>query len=123
MWLEAGTAGTAEAGIILIATELGLQDQVTVGQLRLVDALPAQVPGLGGWCCRTTGERRGEADSPALCKSKAQSAKRDYHFHPLASLTSACSGPSVICGLSPVNSPSQTDTPYLLTRPLNISSS
>lgn len=39
--LEAGAAGTAEAGVILIATELGLQDQRTVGQLRLVDAVLA----------------------------------------------------------------------------------
>lgn len=37
--LETGAAGTAEAGVILIATELGLQDQRTVGQLRLVDAV------------------------------------------------------------------------------------
>lgn len=52
MRLETGTAGTAEAGVIFIATELGLQDQITVGQLRLVDALPARVPRLGGQCRR-----------------------------------------------------------------------
>ena len=52
MRLEAGTAGTAEAGVILIATELGLQDQITVGQLRLIRTLPAEVPGLGCQCCK-----------------------------------------------------------------------
>lgn len=46
-----GTAGTAEAGVILIATELGLQDELTVGQLRLIHAVPARVPRLGGQCC------------------------------------------------------------------------
>lgn len=58
MRLETGTAGTAEAGVIFIATELGLQDQITVGQLRLVDTLPARVPRLGGQCCKTTGREK-----------------------------------------------------------------
>lgn len=52
MRLEAGTAGTAEPGVILIATEPGLQDQITVGQLRLVDALPTGVPRLSDQCWR-----------------------------------------------------------------------
>lgn len=56
-----GTAGTAEAGVILIATELGLQDQITVGQLRLVDALPPGVPWLGGHCCKTGKRESGKA--------------------------------------------------------------
>lgn len=54
MRLGTGTAGTAEAGVILIATELGLQDELTVGQLRLIHAIPARVPRLGGQCCKTT---------------------------------------------------------------------
>lgn len=57
MRLDTGTTGTAEAGVILIATEPGLQDQLTVGQLRLVDAVPAGVPLRGGLCCKTPGER------------------------------------------------------------------
>lgn len=52
--LEAGAAGAAEAGVILVAAELGLQDQATVGQLGLVDAVPAGVPGLGRGLCKTT---------------------------------------------------------------------
>lgn len=48
MRLGTGTAGTAEAGVILIATELGLQDELTVGQLWLIHAIPARVPRLGG---------------------------------------------------------------------------
>lgn len=39
----ASAAGTAEAGIVLVTTELGLQDQVTVGKVGLVHALSAQV--------------------------------------------------------------------------------
>lgn len=57
MRLGTGTAGTAEAGVILIATELGLQDELTVGQLRLIHAIPAGVPRLGGQCCKTTREK------------------------------------------------------------------
>lgn len=57
MRLEAGTAGAAEPGVILIATEPGLQDQVTVGQLRLVEALPAGVPLPSEQCCKTTAGR------------------------------------------------------------------
>lgn len=57
MRLGTGTAGTAEAGVILIATELGLQDELTVGQLRLIHAIPARVPRLGGQCCKTTMEK------------------------------------------------------------------
>ena len=49
--LDTGAAGAAEAGGVLVAAEAGLQDQVTVGQLRLVDTVPAGVPGLGGQCC------------------------------------------------------------------------
>lgn len=56
--LGAEAASAAEAGVILIATELGLQDQITVGQLGLIDTLPAEVPGLGGQCCKTTRERQ-----------------------------------------------------------------
>lgn len=68
MRLGTGTAGTAEAGVILIATEPGLQDELTVGQLRLVHAIPAGVPWLGGQCCKTTRER--ESGKEALCALK-----------------------------------------------------
>lgn len=60
-----GTAGTAEAGVILIATELGLQDQITIGQLRMVDALPPGVPWLGGHCWRDHLHLRAAADGLA----------------------------------------------------------
>lgn len=50
--LEAGAAGAAEAGVILVAAELGLQDQITVGELRLIRTLPAEGPGLAGQRCR-----------------------------------------------------------------------
>ena len=55
-----GAAGAAEAGVVLVAAEPGLQDQVTVGQLRLVDTVPAGVPGLGGQHCETPGQGAGE---------------------------------------------------------------
>lgn len=42
-WLGARAASTAEAGVVLVAAELGLQDQVTVGKVGLVHALTAQV--------------------------------------------------------------------------------
>lgn len=56
--LDTGAAGTAKAGVVLVAAEPGLQDQVTVGQLRLVDTVPAGVPGLGGQHCETPGGER-----------------------------------------------------------------
>lgn len=43
LWLVARAASAAEAGVVLVTAELGLQDQVTVGQVWLVHALPAQV--------------------------------------------------------------------------------
>lgn len=49
--LGAGAAGAAEAGVILVAAELGLQDQITVGELGLVHTLPAEGPGLAGQRC------------------------------------------------------------------------
>ena len=58
--LDTGAAGAAEAGVVLVAAEPGLQDQVTVGQLRLVDTVPAVVPGLGGQHCETPGQGAGE---------------------------------------------------------------
>ena len=58
--LDTGAAGAAEAGVVLVAAEPGLQDQVTVGQLRLVDTVPAGVPGLDGQHCETPGQGAGE---------------------------------------------------------------
>lgn len=54
--LDAGAAGAAEAGVVLVAAELGLQDQITVGELGLVHTLPAEVPGVAGRRC---GSNRG----------------------------------------------------------------
>lgn len=66
--LEAGAAGTAKAGIILIAAQLGLQDQIAVGQLWPVHTLPAQVPGLGGQCC---GDNRRDKGVKTLWRRKS----------------------------------------------------
>lgn len=41
--LVASAASAAEAGVVFVTAELGLQDQVTVGEVRLVHALSAQV--------------------------------------------------------------------------------
>lgn len=41
--LVARAAGAAEAGVVLVPAELGLQDQVAVGEMWLVHALSAQV--------------------------------------------------------------------------------
>lgn len=41
--LVARAGSAAEAGVVFVSAELGLQDQVAVGQVRLVHALSAQV--------------------------------------------------------------------------------
>lgn len=43
VWLVAGAAGAAEAGVVLVSTELGLHYQAAVGEVRLVHTVSAQV--------------------------------------------------------------------------------
>lgn len=44
-------ASAAEAGVVLVTAELGLHDQVTVGEVWLVHALSAQVHNVIHSCC------------------------------------------------------------------------
>lgn len=51
MRLVARAAGTAEAGIVLVTAELGLHDQPTVGEVRLVHTFSARVHNVIRSCC------------------------------------------------------------------------
>lgn len=53
----ARAAGAAEAGVVLVAAELGLQDQVAVGEVWLVHALSARVHNMiHSHCSQAKGE-------------------------------------------------------------------
>lgn len=80
----AGAAGAAEAGIVLVTTELGLQDQVTVGKVGLVHALSAQVHNMTHSSC---GQTKGE---PAVnlssdCYSIPKDTACSCFLHPTSS--------------------------------------
>lgn len=54
--LVARAAGAAEAGVVLVTAELGLHDQVAVGEVWLVHALSAQVHVIHSCCSQAKGK-------------------------------------------------------------------
>lgn len=84
-------AGAAEAGIVLVTTELGLQDQVTVGKVGLVHTLSAQVHSVThSSCSQAKGEPAVNLSSD--CYSLPKDIACSCFLHPTTSKFSPTSG-------------------------------
>lgn len=84
-------AGAAEAGIVLVTTELGLQDQVTVGKVGLVHTLSAQVHSVThSSCSQAKGEPAVNLSSD--CYSFPKDITCSCFLHPTTSKFSPTSG-------------------------------
>lgn len=80
----ASAAGAAEAGIVLVTAELGLQDQLTVGEVGLVHALSAQVRNVThGSCSQAKGEPAVNLSSD--CYFLPKDTARSCFLHPTGS--------------------------------------